>query len=42
MLPRPGTLYNSYLLVGPDGVVHRHRKLMPTMQERLFHGIGAG
>ena len=39
---RPGTLYNAYLLIGPDGVVHRHRKLMPTMQERIFHGIGAG
>jgi len=39
---RPGTLYNAYLLVGPDGVLHRHRKLMPTMQERIFHGIGAG
>jgi len=39
---RPGTLYNTLLLLGPDGVLHRHRKLMPTMQERLFHGIGAG
>jgi nitrilase len=39
---RPGTLYNSLLLLGPDGLVHRHRKLMPTMHERIFHGIGAG
>jgi nitrilase len=39
---RPGTLYNTYLLVGPEGIVHKHRKLMPTMQERIFHGIGAG
>jgi nitrilase len=39
---RPGTLYNTLLLLGPDGLVHRHRKLMPTMQERIFHGIGAG
>jgi nitrilase len=39
---RPGTLYNAYLLIGPDGILHRHRKLMPTMQERIFHGIGAG
>jgi carbon-nitrogen hydrolase len=39
---RPGTLYNAYLLIGADGVLHRHRKLMPTMQERIFHGIGAG
>ena len=29
-------------LLGPDGLLHRHRKLMPTMQERLFHGVGAG
>lgn len=39
---RPGTLYNSFLLLGPDGVLHRHRKLMPTHHERLFHAIGAG
>jgi nitrilase len=39
---RPGTLYNSYLLIGPEGVLHRHRKLMPTNHERLFHGLGAG
>jgi nitrilase len=39
---RPGTLYDTLLLVGPEGVVHRHRKLMPTMQERLFWGIGPG
>lgn len=39
---RPGTLYNTLLVIGPDGVVSRHRKLMPTMHERLFHGVGAG
>ena len=39
---RPGSLYNTLLLVGPEGVVHRHRKLMPTMHERVFHGVGAG
>jgi nitrilase len=39
---RPGTLYNTLLLIGPQGLVHRHRKTMPTMHERLFHGIGAG
>ena len=22
--------------------LHKHRKLMPTQHERLFHGIGAG
>jgi len=39
---RPGTLYNTLLLIGPGGVLHRHRKTMPTMHERLVHGIGAG
>jgi nitrilase len=39
---RPGTLYNTLLLLGPDGLLLRHRKLMPTQHERLFHGIGAG
>jgi nitrilase len=39
---RPGTLYNTMLTIGPGGVLHRHRKLMPTMQERVFHGVGAG
>jgi nitrilase len=39
---RPGTLYNTMLTLGPEGVLQRHRKLMPTMQERVFHGVGAG
>jgi nitrilase len=39
---RPGTLYNTLLILGPKGLLHRHRKLMPTMHERLFHGIGGG
>ncbi len=39
---RPGTVYNTMLLIGPEGLVWKHRKLMPTMQERLFHGIGSG
>jgi nitrilase len=39
---RPGSLYNTLLLIGPDGLLWRHRKLMPTMQERLFHGVGPG
>src|SRR6478752_6512254 len=30
------------LVIGPDGVLLKHRKLMPTQHERLFHGIGAG
>ena len=39
---RPGTLYNTLVYLGPDGLIARHRKLMPTQHERLFHGIGAG
>lgn len=39
---RPGTLYNTLVYLGPAGVLARHRKLMPTQQERVFHGIGAG
>src|SRR5919197_996802 len=39
---RPGSLYNTMLTLGPRGILHRHRKLMPTMQERVFHGVGAG
>ena len=39
---RPGSLYNTMLTLGPDGVLHRHRKLMPTMHERVFHGVGTG
>jgi len=39
---RPGSIYNTLLLIGPEGVLHRHRKLMPTMHERVFHGVGPG
>ena len=39
---RPGTIYNALLLLGPKGLLHRHRKLMPTHQEKLFYGIGSG
>jgi predicted amidohydrolase len=39
---RPGTLYNTLLLIGPAGLLWKHRKLMPTLHERVFHGIGAG
>jgi nitrilase len=39
---RPGTLYNTVVYLGPEGVLGRHRKLMPTQHERLFHGVGAG
>jgi nitrilase len=39
---RPGSVYNALLLIGPDGLIHKHRKLMPTHHEKLFHGVGAG
>jgi nitrilase len=39
---RPGSLYNALLLIGPEGLLHRHRKLMATMHERVFHGPGSG
>ncbi|WP_087874572.1 nitrilase-related carbon-nitrogen hydrolase [Arthrobacter globiformis] len=39
---KPGSLYNTMVLLGPDGMLWKHRKLMPTMHERLFHGIGHG
>jgi nitrilase len=39
---RPGSLYNTLLLLGPEGLLSKHRKLMPTMHERIFHAIGAG
>ena len=39
---RPGTLYNTVVYLGPSGLLTRHRKLMPTQHERVFHGIGAG
>lgn len=41
-LARPGSLYNTLLLIGPGGLLAKHRKLMPTHHERLFHGIGPG
>jgi len=37
-----GSLYNTMLVLGPGGLLRRHRKLMPTQHERLFHGIGPG
>ena len=30
------------LTIGPTGLLAKHRKLMPTQHERLFHGVGAG
>lgn len=37
------TLYNTVVLIGPDGVLlNRHRKLMPTNPERMVWGFGDG
>ena len=39
--PGRGTLYNSLLVIGPDGrVVNHHRKLVPTYTERMVWGNG--
>jgi nitrilase len=36
-----GTLYNTALVIGPDGTIrNRHRKLMPTNPERMVWGFG--
>ena len=36
-----GTLYNTSVLIGPDGrLLNRHRKLMPTNPERMVWGLG--
>jgi nitrilase len=39
---RPGSLWNTLVYLGPDGFLGKHRKLMPTVHERLFHAVGAG
>lgn len=41
--PGRGTLYNSVLTFGPTGeLLNRHRKLVPTFNERLIWGPGDG
>jgi len=37
-----GTLYCTAVYLGPDGVLGKHRKLMPTALERLVWGFGDG
>jgi nitrilase len=32
------SLYNTLLVLGPEGLLHRHRKLMPTMQSACSTG----
>ena len=40
---RPGTLWNTLIWLAPDGTLaRRHRKLMPTLHERVFCGQGDG
>ncbi len=40
---RPGTLWNTLIWLAPDGTLaRRHRKLMPTLHERVFYGQGDG
>jgi nitrilase len=40
---RPGTLWNTLVWLSPDGrLAGRHRKLMPTLHERVFWGMGEG
>ena len=35
------TLYNTAVVIGPDGeLLNRHRKLMPTVAERMVWGFG--
>ena len=41
--PSRATLYNTVLIIGPDGtLLNRHRKLMPTNPERMVWGFGDG
>ena len=39
---RNGSVYNTMLVLGPEGLLLRHRKLMPTYHERSWHAFGDG
>lgn len=39
--PGNGTIYNSLIIIGPDGsLLNHHRKLMPTYTEKMMYGLG--
>lgn len=41
--PGNRSLYNSLLIIGPDGrLLNHHRKLMPTYNEKLLYALGDG
>lgn len=39
---RSGSVFNTMLILGPDGLLLKHRKLMPTFHERTWHAFGSG
>jgi nitrilase len=42
-LPGSYTIYNTMLYISPEGkILGKHRKVMPTYVERLYHGFGDG
>ncbi len=39
---RSSSVFNTMLILGPRGLLARHRKMMPTNHERLFHSFRRG